>query len=112
MKVELSLYGAFRDLCPTPSIMLEMPEAASVADLRAALHEHALRSWPSCSTGLLAKSAFASTRAVLRDAEPVPDDGLVDRDSLWSEGCSLCSGPAREGGVPSAASPLHAGPSS
>lgn len=72
MKVELSLFGAFRSHDPGARVVLELPEGARVADLRAALDRHAREHWPDYRPGLLKASAFASEAAVLRDAEPLP----------------------------------------
>lgn len=72
MKVDVSLFGAFRELDPGARVELEVPEAARVADLRAALDAHARAHWPGYRPELLKVSAFASEHAVLRDADPLP----------------------------------------
>ena len=77
MKIELSLFGALRDLDPDARIVLELPEGARVADLRTALRVHADAHWPGFGPGLLVKSAFASEQAVLRDSESLPADGRI-----------------------------------
>lgn len=69
MKVELSLFGAFKAHDPGARIELEVPEGARVADLREALDRHAREHWPSYRPELLKVSAFASETAVMRDAE-------------------------------------------
>ncbi|MFA5684335.1 MAG: MoaD/ThiS family protein [Lysobacteraceae bacterium] len=77
MKVEVSLFGAFRDHQPDAQVTLDLPEGASVADLRTALHDHAKAHWPALPQGLLHYSAFASEQRVLRENEPLPADGRM-----------------------------------
>lgn len=72
MKVELSLFGAFRSHDPGAKLVLDVPEGARVADLRQALDRHAREHWPAYRPELLKVSAFASETTVLRDAEPLP----------------------------------------
>lgn len=75
MKIELSLFGAFREF--DALVVLELPAGARVADLRAALQAHGEAHWPRFQAALLARSAFASESAVLRDHEPLPDNGRM-----------------------------------
>lgn len=77
MKVEVSLFGVFRDHEPAGKVVLELPEGARIAELRAALLEYAQAHWPGFRPGLLQRSAFASETSVLRDNEPVPGDGRM-----------------------------------
>ena len=77
MKIELSLFGAFREYDANPSITLEVPDNAVVGDVRSALSAHGSAHWPGFRDGLLARSAFASETTVLRDDEPVPADGRM-----------------------------------
>lgn len=77
MNVELSLFGAFREYDAKASIRLELADGACVKDLRAAVQAYGESHWPGFKSGLLARSAFASETAVLRDAEPVPADGRM-----------------------------------
>lgn len=77
MNVEIQLFGAFRDFDPAARVALELPPQATVADARAALHTHATAHWPAFRPALLRSSAFASEQRVLRDAEPIPDDGRL-----------------------------------
>ena len=77
MKVEVALFGAFRDFDRRARIQVEVPDDASVAQLRQAVRAHGETHWPLFNAGLLASSAFASNEAVLRDREPVPADGNV-----------------------------------
>jgi len=72
VKVEVSLFGAFRSHDPGARVVLDVPEGARVADLREALDRHARAHWPAYRPELLKASAFASETTVLRDAEPVP----------------------------------------
>lgn len=72
MKVELSLFGAFRSHDPGAKLVLDVPEGARVADLREALDRYAREHWPAYRPELLKASAFASETTVLRDAEPLP----------------------------------------
>jgi molybdopterin synthase sulfur carrier subunit len=77
MKIQLSLFGAFREFEPNGRIELEIADGADIARLRAALDAFARERWPGFRPGLLASSAFASETAILRDHEPVPADGHV-----------------------------------
>ena len=77
MKVEISLFGAFREHEPAARLQLEVADAARIANVRDALRDHGEAHWPGFKPGLLAKSAFASETAVLRDDEPVPADGRL-----------------------------------
>ncbi len=74
MDVQVKLFGAFRDCQPEPQVVLALAEGALVSDLRAALEAHGRAHWPNFNPALLARSAFASDSAVLRDAQPVPAD--------------------------------------
>ncbi|MGY1529436.1 MoaD/ThiS family protein [Luteimonas sp. A649] len=73
MKVELSLFGAFRSHDSAAQVVLEVPEGARVADLREALDRYAREHWPAYRPELLKASAFASETTVLRDAETLPE---------------------------------------
>lgn len=77
MKIELSLFGAFREYDPNASIVLEVAEGARISDLRLALQAYGEANWPGFKPGLLARSAFASETALLRDAEAIPADGRM-----------------------------------
>lgn len=72
MRVELALFGAFRQFDPGARIELELVNDARVADLRLAFAGYAAAHWPGFSPGLLARSAFASEHEVLRESEPIP----------------------------------------
>ena len=76
MRIELELFGALRGLEPGDRIALDV-EGDRVTDLRLALVAHAARQWPGIAPGLLARCAFATPAQVLRDAEPLPEDGRM-----------------------------------
>ncbi len=77
MKIDVQLFGAFRDHQPEARIALELAEGATVADLRRALEAHALAHWPAFNPKLLAYSAFASETSVLRESDALPADGRM-----------------------------------
>ncbi len=77
MKVEVKLFGAFRDHDPSGAVTLELAEGADVLALRQALEAHASAHWPAFCPKLLKYSAFASEKAVLRETDPVPADGRM-----------------------------------
>lgn len=77
MKVQVSLFGAFRSYEPAALVALELPDGARVSDLRAALEAHGVAHWPDFKPALLKRSAFASETAVLREADLVPEDGRM-----------------------------------
>lgn len=77
MKIELRLFGAFRDYVPSARVHLEVADDARVADVRAALDAHGRAHWPGFQPALLQRSALASDDAVLRDHESVPRDGRM-----------------------------------
>lgn len=73
MKVEVSLFGAFREYEPGALVVLDIPADARVADLRSALSVHGRVHWTGFKEGLLQRSAFASEACILRDHEPLPE---------------------------------------
>lgn len=77
MRIELALFGAWRDMQATPEVTLEVAAPATVAELRTALQQHAQTHWPGFRPGLLAASVFASAQCVLRDDEALPGDGQI-----------------------------------
>lgn len=77
MKVEVSLFGAFRGQEPDDRVALTLPDEARVAALRVALVQHARNHWPDAQAALLRYSAFASPTEVLRDADAIPVDGRM-----------------------------------
>lgn len=76
MQIDLQLFGALREAEPGARLRLEV-EGATVADLRAAVRVHAEAAWPAPLAALLSRSAFASERSVLRDADALPADGAM-----------------------------------
>lgn len=77
MKVEVSLFGAFRDFEPDALVVLDVPAGARVADLRGALSAHGQTHWNGFKDGLLQRSAFASESSILRDHELLPVGGRI-----------------------------------
>lgn len=73
MRFEVQLFGALREAEPGAALVLES-DAADIAALRADVARHAESAWPAAARALLGRSAFASERSILRDADPVPDD--------------------------------------
>jgi len=73
MKVEVSLFGAFRDYEPGALVVLEIPANSRVAELRNALAAYGRAHWIGFKEGLLQRSAFASETCVLRDHESLPE---------------------------------------
>ena len=74
MKVEVSLFGAFRDYEPGALVVLEIPADSKVVDLRSALSAYGRAHWTGFKEGLLQRSAFACDACILRDHEPLPKD--------------------------------------
>lgn len=77
MKIEVSLFGAFRDYEPGALVTLDVPAGARVADLRGMLAAHGRAHWPGFKEGLLMRSAFASQSSVLGEQECLPENGPV-----------------------------------
>ena len=76
MRIEIQLFGALREAEPDARLVLEAT-AASVGELRRLVQAHADARWPEPARALLSRSAFASERSVLRDADHVPADGRL-----------------------------------
>ena len=77
MKIQLRLFGIYRDFDASGKIDLDVGQGASIADLRRALLVYAEANWPGYPAGLAAKSAFASETDLLRDNDALPADGLM-----------------------------------
>jgi molybdopterin synthase sulfur carrier subunit len=77
MKIEVQLFGAFRDYDPVARVQLEVADDARVADVRAALDAHGRAHWPQFQPALLRRSALASDSTVLRDHDSLPRDGRM-----------------------------------
>lgn len=72
MNLTIKLFGAFRDLEPAGEVHLALPESARIADVRVALDAYGRAHWGErFRPGLLAVSAFASERDILRDADAI-----------------------------------------
>jgi sulfur-carrier protein len=66
------MFGAFRELEPSGTWRIEIDEAATVADVRRAFEQQARARWGArFDPALLAASAFASEREVLRASDSV-----------------------------------------
>jgi molybdopterin synthase sulfur carrier subunit len=77
MKLQVRLFGPFRDFQPPPVLELDVADGADVAAARDALAAHAAEHWPACPPGLLRSTAFASEQALLRDGDALPADGRI-----------------------------------
>ncbi len=77
MKLQVQLFGPYRDFQPQPVLELDVADGATVAAARAALAAHAAARWPACAPGLLRSTAFASEHALVRDGDPLPADGRI-----------------------------------
>lgn len=72
MKLDVRLFGAFRDLDPAGVVQLDVADDATVAIVREAFAAHGRRAWGErFQPGLLAVSAFASESEVLHNRTPV-----------------------------------------
>jgi molybdopterin synthase sulfur carrier subunit len=76
MEVEIQLFGALREAEPGSRLRLDV-QGSRVADLRDAVRAHASATWPASLRSLVERSAFASERSVLRDADALPVDGAL-----------------------------------
>jgi len=74
--ITLQLFGAFSDLDPARTIAVDVT-GGHVSDLRSALRELLPVRWPQFRAGLLEYSAFADQQRVLRDNEPLPENGRL-----------------------------------
>jgi len=77
MKIELSLYGACRDLHRGPLLQVDLRDGSRVGDLRRVLPEHLGLDDPTRARALIGASAFATDDDVLRDSDPLPPDGRL-----------------------------------
>lgn len=77
MKIELHLFGAFREFDRSARINVEIADGARVSELRKAVLAYGERHWLGFRPGLLSRSAFASEAAILRDGELVPANGQM-----------------------------------
>ncbi len=72
MKVDVQLYGAFRQCDTSGHLQLEVPEACTVGGLRQALALHLSQHCPDFHSGLLQHSAFADATQILNDTQQLP----------------------------------------
>jgi molybdopterin synthase sulfur carrier subunit len=77
LKLQVQLFGPFRDFQPQPLLELDVADGANVAAAREALAAHAATHWPACTPGLLRSTAFASEESLLRDGDALPADGRI-----------------------------------
>lgn len=77
MKVQVSLFGAFRSFDPGAQVVIDVPDGARVAELRQALEHYGCTHWQGFNPALLRRSAFASETTVLREADALPADGRM-----------------------------------
>ena len=77
MKLQVQLFGPFRDFQSQPLLEIDVADGANVATAREALAAHAAAHWPACTPGLLRSTAFASEHALLRDGDALPADGRI-----------------------------------
>ncbi|MNV14266.1 ThiS family protein [compost metagenome] len=75
-QITVQLFGAFSELTPSREIAV-LTHGEHIADLRSALRELIAQRWPQFRAGLLDYSAFADEYRVLRDNEPLPENGRV-----------------------------------
>ncbi|KRG43955.1 molybdopterin converting factor [Stenotrophomonas pictorum JCM 9942] len=75
-QMQVQLFGAFSDLDPQREIEV-VTHGEHIADLRQALRELIVQRWPQFRAGLIDYSVFADEQRVLRDDDPLPDDGRV-----------------------------------
>lgn len=73
--IEIQLFGALRDAERDARIGLAT-SASTIGELRADLASRTV-GWPDSARALLPRSAFASSTSVLRDGDPLPEDGRV-----------------------------------
>jgi len=73
--IEIQLFGALREVEPSARIAIDSA-ATHIGELREELAT-AVSAWPPQARALLPRCAFASATTVLRDADPLPEDGRL-----------------------------------
>lgn len=73
--IDIELFGALREAEPGHRLRIDT-SAGTVRELREALVAH-VQDWPDQARALLPRCAFANRTTVLRDADPLPDDGRI-----------------------------------
>lgn len=81
-KIQVQLYGAFRDLSSNGICVLSLSGKESVLEVKAILAEHLAQNKPTSHfdiKALLAKSALATETQVLTDTDILPDknEGII-----------------------------------
>ncbi len=75
INVEVSLYGAFRQMTADDTLILNMPTGVSLGEVRVALREEIARRYPGFSQlKLLDSSALADETTILRNQEVLSRD--------------------------------------
>jgi molybdopterin synthase sulfur carrier subunit len=72
MRIEIKLFGSYRQFQEQASLALEVADGATVGAVRQALAAHAAAHWPTFPKDLLKATALASDEAVLLDSERAP----------------------------------------
>lgn len=72
MKTTITLYGALSEADPDGRVELELPPGCTIAGVREALVAHLAEHAPAISAGLVQRSAFGTSEAILHDRDPVP----------------------------------------
>lgn len=76
IKVEISLYGAFREISTNDTLTLEMPHGVTIREVKTALGEEIARRYPKFpQRKLLDSSPFADETTILRN------DNILLRDT-------------------------------
>lgn len=73
MKINLQLFGALKQ-SGIKSLDLDLPENSTIADLRAVLESHLMKSGSNVPSKLIQVSAFATEQAVLKDSDIVTSE--------------------------------------
>lgn len=77
MKISVRLFGALSDYAAGQPLEFELAAGQCMADLRVALQERLEATVPSFRPALLRCSAFADSRQILHERDPLPADGDV-----------------------------------
>lgn len=73
MNVDIALYGALREAHAEAALSLEVPDGATIGQLRDELAAWCAEQAPAISASLLARSAFATDSEILHDHRAVPE---------------------------------------
>lgn len=83
MKVNVGLYGVFREL-GVGEVALEVSDTATVAELRRAFGDLVKKSPVLVSTKIISASVFATNERVLLESEPI---GVLDSIAILPPVC-------------------------